>query len=328
MSAASGEHTWGAVELGGTTIKVALARGCPTNVVEQRSFPTGQDPKVAMQVAVDFFKANPVTALAVGSFGPVDLNENSKTYGYITSTPKAGWADTDVLSPFRCLSVPLGFSTDVNTAAFGEISLGQHGDDVTSAVYVTVGTGIGCGVVVNGQVLTGLLHPEGGHIPVRRHPNDPADKFAGVCPYHGDCLEGLATANAIAARLGIDITELSALPDSHQVWEIEAHYLAQLCTSLTLLLSPHVIILGGGVLHRRSLFPLVRAATLKQLNGYIRAERILAHTDKYIVQSRFDKEGSNTSAGAVGTLAYAKHIWEQQQKQQAPAAAGAAASNA
>jgi fructokinase len=237
-------------------------------------------------------------------------------YGHITTTPKAGWADADVLSPFRCLGVPLGFSTDVNTAAFGEITLGQHGADVTSAVYVTIGTGIGCGVVVDGRVLTGLLHPEGGHIPVRRHPLDPASKFKGLCPFHADCLEGVATANAIAARLGIPITQLASLPDSHPVWEIQAYYLAQLCATISLMLSPHVIILGGGVMKRRVLYNLTRTATLKLLNGYLRSERIVATPERYIVGSRFDAEGSNTSAGAVGTLAFAKYTWEKQQQKQ------------
>ena len=217
-----------------------------------------------------------------------------------------------MLSHFRHFpGVPVGFSTDVNTAAYGEMRYGLHGADVSSACYVTVGTGIGAGVVVRGEVLTGILHPECGHIMVRRMQGD---QFKGLCPFHADCLEGLATANAVAARLGIPIEQLAALPDDHPCWDTEAFYLAQLCANLALIVSPHVIILGGGVLHRRSLFPRIRAHFVKLLNGYLRVPKMTDTPDRYIVPSRFDAPGSNTSAGAVGTLAYAQCVWEQEQQ--------------
>ena len=231
------------------------------------------------------------------------------SYGYITSTPKPGWQDFDVLSHFSHTGVPTGFNTDVNTAAYGELVYGEHGADVRSVVYVTVGTGIGAGIVADGHMITGILHPEAGHIMVRRHVDD---TFKGVCPFHGDCLEGLATANAIAARLGIGIKELKALSDEHPVWEMEAYYLAQLCINMAMIVSPHVIVLGGGVLKRRSLFPRIRKHFVAGVNGYLRVPKML--TDAYIVPSRFEGPESKTSAGCVGTLAYAKYIYEQEEQ--------------
>lgn len=153
--------------------------------------------------------------------------------------------------------MPIGFQTDVNAAALSELYLGGHGADIASCCYVTIGTGVGVGVVVDGRALNGLTHPEGGHIRVARHADD---AYAGNCPYHGDCLEGLSNAAAIAARCGVPASELRHVPDDHPVWAMQAHYVAQLCVSLTLLLSPEVIVLGGGVLKRgHVLFPLVRA---------------------------------------------------------------------
>lgn len=234
------------------------------------------------------------------------------SYGFITSTPKLAWQDFDVVSYFKHTGVPVGFNTDVNTAAYGELVYGEHGPDVKSAVYVTVGTGIGAGVVAEGHMVQGILHPEAGHIMVRRHAADSAEKFKGVCPFHGDCLEGLATANAIAARLGVTIHDLKGLPEDHPVWDIEAYYLAQLCVNMAMIVSPHVIILGGGVLKRQSLFPRIRAHFVQMVNGYLRVPKML--TDAYIVPSRFDAQGSKTSAGCVGTLAYAEYVYQQQQE--------------
>lgn len=237
------------------------------------------------------------------------------SYGFITSTPKPGWQDFDVVSHFKYLNVPLGFNTDVNTAAYGEVVYGEHGP-VKSAAYVTVGTGIGAGVVAESRMVRGLLHPEAGHIRVIRHPKD---TFKGMCPYHTDCLEGLASANACAARCGIEIQQLASLPDDHVAWEIESYYLAQLCLSLSLIVSPEVIVLGGGVLSRVSMFPRIRADFAKLMNNYLRAPKLA--TDKYIVPSRFEGPSSNTSAGCVGTLAYAKYMFEHEERKKAAAAA-------
>lgn len=334
-SSSAATPIWGAVELGGTTIKIALASGSPTNVITQRSFPTGSDPSAALRTAEKFFDDLPAdqqpTALGIGSFGPVDLNRASPTYGFITSTPKPGWQDFDVLSHFSkwvARGVPVGFSTDVNTAAYGEMRYGEHGADVTSAVYITVGTGIGAGIVVEGgSLISGILHPEAGHIPIRRHKSDPESVFKGLCPFHGgDCLEGLGTANAIAARLGISIHDLKSLDDAHPIWEIESYYLAQLCVNLACIVSPHVIILGGGVLKRQSLFPRIRAHFRSMLNGYLRVEKMISKTEEYIKPSRFDAEGSNTSAGCVGTLAFAQKTWEDAQEEKKKQSATAATS--
>lgn len=210
-------------------------------------------------------------------------------------------------------------SAGSGSAGLGSVSRSAAGSasSAGAAVYITVGTGIGAGVALHGRVLTGLLHPEAGHIAARRHPSDPASEFAGLCPFHGDCVEGLATANAIAARLRIPVAALAALPDDHPCWSLAAFYLAQLCAAVTLILSPSVIVMGGGVIRRRTMLPLIRAALVEQLNGYLRVKRITDTPEKYLVSSRFDAEGSNTSAGAVGTLAFARHAWEVEQKRKA-----------
>ena len=251
-------------------------------------------------------------SLGIGSFGPIDLNPASPHYGHITTTPKLAWQDFDVVGFFSSLSIPISFNTDVNAAALGELQWGGHqadsGCDVRNVVYVTVGTGIGAGVVVDGRAVAGLLHPEAGHFRVPRHPDD---AYAGNCPFHSDCLEGLGNAGAVAARCGIPPSQLQSLPDSHPVWDIEAFYLANLCQTLATIVSPHVIVLGGGVLKRGCLFPKTRQQLLRINNGYLRVDRLTAAgVDNYVVPSRFDAAGSNTSAGCIGVLELARRAYE------------------
>jgi fructokinase len=301
----------GGFELGGTTIKVCLAQDSVTNVIDQRSFPT-DDPAATVQKAVEYFRSHRISALGVGSFGPVDLNTNSKSYGHITTTPKLKWQDYDVLGPLRVLNVPMHFTTDVNAAALGELKWGEHGEGVTNCAYITVGTGIGAGVVTDNRAVSGALHPEAGHFFAPRHPDD---KYAGNCPFHKDCIEGLANAAAVAARCGVHPSQLHTIPDSHPVWDIEAFYLAHLCLALSCIVSPHVIVLGGGVLKRTCLFPKTREQFLKLMNGYLRVDRMSAkniHT--FIVPSRFDASGSKTSAGCIGVLELARRAAEEKKE--------------
>ncbi|HEY2991783.1 MAG TPA: ROK family protein [Methylomirabilota bacterium] len=259
----------GGLEAGGTKFVCAVGRG-PDVAADTRIATT--TPRETLERAIAFFRQHgPIAALGVASFGPVDLDPRSPTYGFITTTPKPGWADTDVLGPLRAaLGVPVAFDTDVNAAALAEHRWGA-GRGVGSVVYVTVGTGIGGGAVVNGRPVHGLVHPEMGHV---RIPHDRiADPFAGVCPRHGDCWEGLAAAPALTARWG---RPAESLPDDHPAWPMEARYLALGLVNAILTLSPERVVLGGGVLARTGLLERVRTSVSELLGGYVRAAEIVA----------------------------------------------------
>ncbi|CAM4150309.1 ROK family protein [Saccharibacillus endophyticus] len=279
----------GAIEAGGT--KFVCGIGNEHGEISDRiSFPT-EEPGKTTQKAADYFKDKGIEALGVGSFGPLDLDTSSATYGHVTTTPKPGWANYDLLGHLKKeLNVPAGFDTDVNAAAFGEARWGAA-QGLDSCLYYTVGTGIGVGVYAGGRLIHGLIHPEGGHVLVRRHPDD---TFAGACPYHGDCLEGMAAGPAIAKRWGQSGDSLS---EDHPAWDIEAHYLAEAITGAILLLSPKKIILGGGVMYQNQLFPLIRQKVAKNLNGYV-ASSALDDLDRYIVPP-----GLGDNAGLVGSVA-------------------------
>lgn len=236
-----------------------------------------------------------MAAIGIASFGPVDLDPRSPTFGFITTTPKPGWAHTDVAGPFRAaLGVPVVFDTDVNGAALGEHRWGAA-RGVDPCVYLTVGTGIGGGGVVNGRLLHGLLHPEMGHV---RIPHDrAADPFRGACPYHGDCLDGLASGRALAERWG---TPAETLPATHQGWALEAEYLALGLISIIAVLSPRRIVVGGGVLQHRPLLGRVRRRVVELLAGYVAAREVVADVDTYIVPPAL-----GTDAGVLGAIALA-----------------------
>ncbi len=265
----------GGIEAGGT--KMVCAVGDENGVIRDRvSFPTRQ-PKETFADMIGYYKQWDIEALGVGCFGPLDLNRNSKTYGHITKTPKAGWEYCDVVGTLKnALNVPVGFDTDVNGAVLGEVTWGAaKGAD--SAIYVTVGTGVGVGVYVNGGLLHGLVHPEGGHILLERHPDD---SFKGKCPFHGNCMEGLASGPAIEERWGKKGIELT---DRKEVWELEAYYIAQALMDYIVAYSPQKIILWGGVMHQEKLFPMVRKEVQRLLNGYVAHSMILESIDDYIV---------------------------------------------
>ena len=259
----------GAIEAGGTKFVCAVGDG-PENI-ETAEVPT-TTPEETIRRAVAFFEQRArVKTIGIGSFGPIDPNPESKTFGFITSTPKLAWKNFDFAGAIRdALRVEVAFDTDVNAAAFGEYRWGA-GRGLHTFVYLTVGTGIGGGGLVNRCLMHGETHPEMGHI---RIPHDrEQDPFAGCCPYHGDCLEGLACAPAIRARWG---QPGEALPDDHFAWDLEAQYLAYGIANWIFTLSPQRIILGGGVLRREKLYPLVRAKVSQLLNGYVEAPGIVA----------------------------------------------------
>lgn len=288
--------TFVGVEAGGTKIVCGTGTG-PHDLADVTTFPTTTPAETTGRIG-DYVRAHSgeLDAIGVASFGPVDLRPSSETYGFITSTPKPGWHSTDLLGPLRATAhVPIGFDTDVNGAALAEARWGAAAD-VDSCVYVTVGTGIGGGGFIGGGLLHGLLHPEMGHLPVRRHPDD---DYAGMCPYHGDCLEGMASGPAIAARWGTLAQELTGERLRRAV-SIEADYLAQMAAAMTYLLSPARLIFGGGVMHLEGLLDALRARTSDQLNGYIDVPEITEHMDSYVV-----RPGLGDHAGLLGAIALA-----------------------
>ncbi|MFF2483086.1 ROK family protein [Paenibacillus sp. NPDC058071] len=280
----------GAIEAGGT--KFVCGYGDETGrIIDRVSFPT-ERPEATMANVLAYFEDKQVEAIGVGSFGPIDINPESPTYGYVTTTPKPGWNGFDFLGAMKKkFDVPYGWDTDVNAAAFGEAKWGAA-QGLDSCVYYTIGTGVGVGVYVEGKPVHGLVHPEGGHIITRRHPED---TFEGFCPYHSDCLEGVAAGPALEKRWKVKGSELSV---DHPAWEMEAYYIGQAVTNTILLLSPKKIILGGGVMHQLQLFPLIREEVRKQLNGYVSAEEIASGLDSYIVPP-----GLGDNAGLSGSLA-------------------------
>lgn len=270
----------------------ALASG-PSGILVRERIPT-TTPEETISRLVGFYTGaakshGQPAALAVGTFGPADLDPASATYGYITSTPKPGWSQTDLLGPLRSAlgGIPVVFETDVNAALFGESKWGAA-QGVKNSTYFTVGTGIGGGLMIDGRLVHGNGHPEMGHMRVTRHPDD---HFEGNCLFHADCLEGMASGPAIEKRWGKKAEEL---PVDHPAWELEAYYLAQACLNVLTIAPPERIILGGGVMHQEQLFPLVREKLKELLNGYLD----LPGLDQYIVSPKL---GDN--AGLLGCVA-------------------------
>jgi len=280
---------YGGIEAGGT--KFVCAVGDENgNILERVQFPT-LTPEETIPQVIEFFQKHPTQSLGVGSFGPIDINVKSDTYGYITSTPKTAWTNYPFLQALhKELHIPIGFNTDVNVAALGEVTLGAA-KGLDSCLYITVGTGIGAGAVVQGNLLQGYSHPEMGHILVRRHEDD---RYIGKCPYHKDCLEGLAAGPAIEERWGRKGIELA---DDSKVWEMEAHYIAQALMQYILVLSPEKIILGGGVMKQQQVFPLIREKVASLINGYVK----LPPLEEYIVSP-----GLGDNAGITGALILAQ----------------------
>lgn len=285
---------FGGIEAGGTKFVLAVGTG-PDDLHDVTSIPT-EAPDTTLPRAVAYFEERDVEAVGIAAFGPVDLDRSSDTYGSITSTPKPGWRDTDVLGVVaRDLDVPVGFDTDVNGAALGEQRWGAA-QGLDTFVYVTVGTGVGAGGVTGGEPLHGLLHPEMGHLLVRRHPDD---TFAGSCPFHGDCLEGLAAGPALQQRWGRPAAELDA--DLAAAVEMEAWYLAQLAVTATYVVSPQRIVWGGGVMNLAGLAERMRERTVELLAGYLEVPAITEHTDDYLV-----RPGLGDHAGVLGAIALAQ----------------------
>jgi len=281
----------GAIEAGGT--KFVCAVGTPDGELLQESRIPTSSPAETMDQVLEFFRphADSLVAIGIGSFGPVEIDRNSPQYGFITSTPKAAWRHFDLLGTIRrAFPVPAGFDTDVNAAALAEARWGAT-QGLRTSLYVTVGTGIGGGALIDGSPLHGLTHSEMGHI---RIPHDVSlDPFPGICPFHTGCLEGLASGPAVEARWHAPASTLA--PD-HPAWRLEAEYLALACVNWICTLSPQRIVLGGGVM-RPHLFPPLRRRICELLNGYLDVPQLTEDIDRYIVASPLQGR-----AGLLGAL--------------------------
>lgn len=282
---------YGSIEAGGTKFVCAIAND-ELKILKRVSFPT-TTPEETMGLVIEFFKKyqKDLKALGVGSFGPIDIHQDSETYGYITSTPKLAWQNFDFVGTLKkYFELPVAWTTDVNAAAYGEYSFG-HGQGLKSVVYYTIGTGVGGGALQDGKFIEGFSHPEMGHMMTVPHPDD---SFKGNCPFHGNCLEGMAAGPAIEKRNGKKGQDIS-IHDSF--WEIEAYYIAQCAYNTTLMLSPDIIIFGGGVMKQRHMVEKVQAALKKMMNNYVQTPDL----SQYIVTPKLEDD-----AGTLGCLALAK----------------------
>jgi fructokinase len=290
-------RAYGGIETGGSKWECAVGSG-PDDLRAAETIQTTTPAETIGRAVAFFEREGPVEAIGIGSFGPIDRKLSSPTWGYITSTPKPGWEHTDVGQEIRRhLSVPVAFDTDVNAAALGEHRWGAC-QGLGTFCYITIGTGIGGGGMAGGTLLHGLLHPEFGHM---RIPHDlDVDPFGGVCPYHGDCWEGLASGRAIEARWGQPAT---ALDGDQAVWELEARYLALGLVCVMCVLSPERIVIGGGVAHHDGLLALVRRDVLALMNGYLEARAVSDDIDDYITLPKLGMR-----AGVIGAIALASTL--------------------
>lgn len=295
----------GAIEAGGTKFVCGVGTG-PDDLKAEIRFPT-TTPQETLAKAVaclqDFSTQHgPLDAIGIGCFGPVDIRPQSPTWSQIAATPKPGWRGTNVSQPFQqAFNLPIGFNTDVNGAALGEWLWGA-GKGLDTIVYLTIGTGIGGGVIAGGKLVHGLWHPEVGHMPLPRESDD--TDFQGICPYHGGaCAEGLASGPAMRARWGKPAQDL---PPDHPAWDREARYLASLCVNLIALFSPERIILGGGVMEQRALLPLIRAHVSQRLKGYFPGLEKQGAIDTLIVPPALGPHAGLYGAIALGLQAAPK----------------------
>jgi len=289
---------FGGIESGGTKF-ICMIGSDPDHVLDEKRILT-TNPEETIRKVISFFypyvKSGELIAVGVGSFGPIDLNRDSQTYGYITTTPKVGWKNVDLYGQIQHgLKVPIAFDTDVNAAAFGEQYWNKDEQLLDPFLYMTVGTGIGVGIIVNGSPLHGLIHAEAGHMVI---PHDwQKDPYPGICPYHGDCLEGLASGPSMNKRWG---HKPETLRDAHPAWDLEAEYLALGLINLIYVYSPIRVVLGGGVSQHAGLIQAIRSKVQKINNGYIHSTMIQKKIDEYI---RLPALGNRS--GALGAIAMA-----------------------
>lgn len=264
----------GSLETGGTKMVCAVVT-LSGKVMEQVSIPT-REPEETLKEVISYFQDKEIEALGIATFGPVDLNKNSETYGHILKTPKPGWSGFDLLGTLQeALKIPMEIDTDVNGSCIGEVTFGSA-KGLSNVAYITIGTGIGAGLYVNGDLVHGAMHPEMGHMLLEREPGDLVKSF---CPFHENCFEGLAAGPSIKMRYG---KEGKDLYEVKEVWELEAAYIAKACVNLMMTLSPERIILGGGVMHQEEMFPLIREKAVELIQGYLDFP-LMKNMEQYIV---------------------------------------------
>jgi fructokinase len=293
-----GKPLFGAIEAGGTKF-VCLVGSGPDDIAAEVRIPT-TTPTETISKTIDFFRAHSgsgsLAAIGIGSFGPVDLEPASSTFGYITSTPKPGWRMTDLCGPIQKeFRVPVAFDTDVNAAAYGEQYWVPANKCLDPFLYVTIGTGIGVGGIVGGSPVHGMMHMEAGHFFLPHDLN--RDAFPGVCPFHGDCWEGLASGPAMAKRWGMPA---ESLPADHPAWDLEADYISVAFANLMLAFSPRKIVLGGGVGQHAGLVEMVGQKLLSRLNGYVSASALVDHVHEVIVSPALGNRSGVLGALALG----------------------------
>ena len=276
----------GSIEAGGTKFVCAVGN-INYQIQDSIHIPT-TTPEETIQKCIEYFDQfkDDLSAIAIASFGPIEIRRSSPKYGYITNTPKKGWSNTDFVGPFKKhFNVPIAWTTDVNGSAYGEYVLSTlFNKRINSLVYYTIGTGVGAGCVINGHFVGEMGHPEMGHIRVKRHPDDM--NFKGICPFHGDCLEGLVSGPTFDARLG---KKGKDVPLTDHVWDIMAYYVAQAALNATLMFRPGQIVFGGGVVSEEFL-KKVRREFKKLLNDYVE----VGDVDKYITMPLAQNNGSAT----------------------------------
>lgn len=277
---------YGGIEAGGTKFVCAISDE-NFNILEKTSIPT-TTPEETLDQVFAFFDQFEIVAMGIGSFGPIGIDPTKDSYGYVLATPKKGWAQYDFLGNMKehYSTIPFAWTTDVNAAAYGELKKGAA-QGKKSCLYLTVGTGIGGGVVIDGKVFSGINHPETGHIHVKRHPDD---DYEGTCPFHKDCLEGLAAGPSLEARTGIKGQDL---PEDHPVWDIQAYYIGQALMTYALTFAPEMMILGGGVMNQDHLLLKIRQQFVAQMNGYMETPS----ASEYIVRWALPNE-----SGIIGCL--------------------------
>ncbi len=289
---------YGGIEAGGTKFVCMIGSG-PDDIKAEVQFPT-TTPTQTINRTIEFFnnkqkQFGKLSAIGIGSFGPVSINKQSPTYGYITTPPKAQWADTNILGSIKnAFDIPVFIDTDVNCATLGEHYWGSA-QGINNFVYLTIGTGVGGGALVNGKILHGLLHTEMGHMRITHDWLE--DPFQGNCPFHGDCLEGLTSGPAISERWNAKASELS---DDHPAWSLAAKYLSLAVYNLICMLSPERIIIGGGVMHRKQLYPMIREHVLTLNNNYIQLPLATNDLEDYITDP-----GLGNRSGVLGSIALA-----------------------
>ena len=290
---------FGGIEGGGTKFVCMVGRS-PDDVLDETRFPT-TTPEETIGKAIAFFAphvhAGRLASIGFASFGPVDLHSDSPTFGYITTTPKPGWAHSDMIGRLRKeFKLPVAFELDVNAAAYGEYYWASENRSRDPLVYFTIGTGIGAGVISDGKLIHGLVHPEAGHMRIPH--NWQTDPYGGYCTYHNDCFEGLAAGPAMNARWG---QRAETLPAGHPAWELEAAYIALAMNNVVCMLSPKRIILGGGVMQQAHLFPLGRQKLTQYLNSYIQSPALLKQMDDFLIPPVLGGR-----SGVLGAIALAK----------------------